>query len=152
MELLNSQQKYYKEFLQARKSTLTDEVSTKQLELIEIDDALKELDKPKLNGVSHMFDDDEIIILPNGYIPKWSYPNKIKFILEMKGKPLTARQIADTITEYLENDYWRSKTKKEKGKLYATISSTLTNNSKQGKDFVKSQNEIGENIYDIGKK
>jgi hypothetical protein len=148
LEIPNEQVERFKELYKVQIGSTKSSIEKLQQELSFFESALRQLENGTQEAVNPPPEnDDGIIVNANGYIPKWSYPRKIRFIFETKKKWFTSRQIQEIIMSELEAETWRDKSKKEKDALYATISSTLTNNSKEGKDFQKKQNEIEENIY-----
>lgn len=151
VKLPQSQHGLFRQFLLQRKAEVADSIKKLLDEQDDIEVTLQSIDNEETP--KELFPlNDEIVIYENGYIPKWTFVRKIKFILDLKKRPLTARQITDIIINELEVEIWKDKSKKEKGALFGTISSTLTNNSKEGKDFEKAKNEIDENIYTVRQK
>lgn len=147
----STQRELFKQFLLQRKDEVADSIKKLLNEQTEIEQSIFDLSKEQNKQIGFI-DTDEIVVYENGYIPKWTYIRKIKFVLDFKKRPLTARQVTDLIINELEVELWKDKSKKEKDALFGTISSTLTNNSKEGKDFIKEKNEIDENIYSLRKK
>ena len=127
--------------IQADVDRLLEEQASIRSELSEIDNTGSQ--------EKDLFAGQDIVIYENGYIPRWTNVKKMAFVLKQKKRALTARQVYEVIINELEYTEWKDKTQKEKASFYGTISSTLVNNSKPGKEFVKSQNEIDENIYSL---
>lgn len=77
------------------------------------------------------------------YKENWTWEQKIKFIIEHKGRPLTTTEIVATLIQF--EPKWGI----DRAKAVASISSVLSTKSKEGGVFVKDYNERNEYIYDV---
>ena len=77
------------------------------------------------------------------YNPKWSNLKKSIYIIYQDGKPLTTKEIVDTILEKYEPEL-----KSERAKIVGNISSVLGTAAKEGK-LKRALNVLGENIYGL---
>jgi len=77
------------------------------------------------------------------YSDKWPWVRKIRFALERRGKPLTTKEIVDTLIEYEIALMFDRK------KAVASISSMLSTKSGDDKEFIRVQSESGDFQYDL---
>lgn len=117
----------------------TSQLNKKQKEV----DALKKtLDKLTANKLFSVKEVDSPIVNGNGYNLKWTWNQKIDFIL--KGKALTTSEVVAVV---LENEPNRAN---ERSSIVGSVSAVLSSKSK-GDDghFIKTQNVRNENVFSI---
>lgn len=80
----------------------------------------------------------------DGYRPGWTWIKKVQFIIQKKGPSTTTEIVEALIKEY------EPEIPKVRGTVVASVSAILSAKSK-GKNilFTKTQNDAGENVYDI---
>lgn len=80
---------------------------------------------------------------PSNYSENWTWIKKVQFAIQQQGKPLTTKEIVETLTEYEPSFIFDRK------RAVASISSILSSKSGTGKEFLKVENDIGDSAYTI---
>jgi hypothetical protein len=116
-------------------------------ELAEVDSLLLQLGiqaeeaAPMMNGQISLLPDNGN---PSGYNPRWNLIKKAKFAIKNAGRPLTSKEIV----EFIINNYDKPLNTQRK-KFMSSMSGTLSNKSKAGGVFKRTQNDADEYEYDI---
>ena len=132
------------DFYIQRMKILRDEIAIREKESKEINAQILKLKKGK-NPSSLLSSTSAQPINGVGYSDKWPWVKKIRFAIETQGRPLTTKQIVETLTEYeIELMFDRKK-------AVASISSMLSTKSGPDKDFIRVEGETGDFAYTINR-
>lgn len=141
IDVLDSHAQLLIEFYMTRMKALRDEIIEKEREMKEINQVVQKLKKRNMTEHPDIKPDNAIVL--SDYSDKWPWVKKIAFAIENQGKPLTTKEIVETLTEYEPSFLFDRK------RVVASISSILSTKSGAGKDFVRLQNVAGDFAYDI---
>jgi len=130
------------DFYIQRMKILRDEIAVREKESKEINAQILKLNKGK-SQPSLSFSPSEKPKHSIEYSDKWPWVRKIRFAIEQQGKPLTTKQIVETLTEHeIELMFDRKK-------AVASVSSMLSTKSGPDKDFIRVEGETGDFAYTI---
>ena len=130
------------EFYIQKLRVLRDEIATREKETKEINAQILRLKKGKTSPQSSTNNTQlEATLVP--YSDKWPWAKKIRFALERQGKPLTTKEIVETLIEYEIGLMFDRK------KAVASISSMLSTKSGTDKEFIRVESDSGDFEYDI---
>lgn len=85
------------------------------------------------------------ITLVSHYSDKWPWVKKVQFAIEYHKRPLTTREIVETLTEY------ESSLLIDRKRAIASVSSILSSKSGENKDFLRVNSEFGDFAYTVNK-
>lgn len=132
------------EFYIQRIKVLRNEISEREKETKEINTQILKLKKGKNIGSSSFSTSTSTKPLAN-YSDKWPWVKKIRFALDLEGRPLTTKEIVDILIDYEISLMFDRK------KAVASISSMLSTKSGPDKEFLRIESESGDFAYDINK-
>jgi hypothetical protein len=132
------------DFYIQRIKVLRDEMSSREKELREINAQILKLKKSKRDIDENEPEHPSAIIAL--YSDKWPWVKKIRFAIVLKGRPLTTKEIVDTLIEYEIGLMF------ERKKAVASISSMLSTKSGPDKEFSKVESDSGEFAYALNDK
>ena len=127
------------DFYIKRLRTLKDEIMEREREMKEISQVIQKLKKREVISDT----DAEITVSSIPYSDKWTWVKKIEFAIEYQNKPLTTKEIVDTLTEFEPSFLFDRK------RVVASISSTLSSKSGPNKEFVRVERDSGEFAYHL---
>lgn len=131
------------DFYIQRIKVLREEVIVRERELKDINTQILRLKKGKNTSSTIFNSQGQHPSLP--YSEKWPWVKKIRFALEVQGRPLTTKEIVETLTEYeIELMFDRKK-------AVASVSSMLSTKSGSDKDFIRVESVSGDFAYDINR-
>ncbi len=128
------------DFYIQRLKTLKTEIIERERELKEINGTIQKLKRGNLSPVENS---PKEIINTTPYSEKWTWVKKIQFAIEQQGKPLTTKEIVDTLTEF-EADFIF-----DRKRVVASISSMLSTKSGSDKEFIRVESDSGDFAYNI---
>lgn len=82
---------------------------------------------------------DELI--KDGYNSRWSNPAKAKYFIQKEGRKLSNAEIVDNILKH--------EPQLDRAKLIGSMSSVLGSKAKEGKEFIREEDEYGNFIYNV---
>lgn len=126
------------DFYIQRLKVLRAEILEHERETKEINSIIQKLKKGDNHEVSLTASTTNI-----SYSEKWPWVKKVQFAIEKQGKPLTTKEIVDTLTDY-EADFIF-----DRKRAVASISSILSSKSGVEKEFLRVESESGDFAYDI---
>jgi hypothetical protein len=128
------------DFYIQRLKTLKTEIIERERELKEINGTIQKLKRGNLSPVESS---PKEMINDSHYSEKWTWVKKIQFAIELQGKPLTTKEIVDTLTEF-EADFIF-----DRKRVVASISSMLSTKSGSDKEFIRVESDSGDFAYNI---
>jgi hypothetical protein len=129
------------EFYALRLKALREEIAEREKETREINSLIQKLRRkgvpePTTNGT----------LIPRvEYSETWPWAKKIAFAIELNNKPLTTKEIVDSLIDYESSFLFDRK------RVVASISSVLSMKSGPDKDFIRTENDAGEFAYNINR-
>lgn len=133
------------DFYIQRLKVLRDEISEREKETKEINAQILKLKRGKTTGLLGA-GNSQISAPSIPYSEKWPWVRKIRFALENQGRPLTTKEIVDTLIEYEIGLMFDRK------KVVASVSSMLSTKSGDGKEFARVESDSGDFAYDLNNK
>ena len=130
------------DFYIQRMKILRDEIAAKEKESKEINIQILKLKKGKNQPSLHSSQIDDVRNNVE-YSDKWPWVRKIRFAIEQQKKPLTTKQIVETLTEHDTELLFDRK------KAIASVSSMLSTKSGLDKEFIRLEGETGDFAYTI---
>lgn len=127
------------DFYLKRLKALRDEIVEREREMKDITQTIQKLKK----GGTTAEIESKTTIPAIEYSDKWTWVKKIEFAIEQQRKPLTTKEIVEVLTEFEPSFLFDRK------RVVASISSTLSTKSGEGKDFVRVETESGDFAYDL---
>jgi hypothetical protein len=119
---------------------LREEIIGRENEFKEISATIQQLKRkgemPKTSSV-------HVQVNLSDYTENWPWLRKVRFVMEQKNKPLTTKDIAETLTDFEPSLLIDRK------RAIASISSILSSKSGEGKDFLRVGNGPGDFAYVI---
>ena len=123
------------EFYLNRLKTVKDEIVEREKETKNITGIIQTLKRGSASA-------HELNILPKAdYSDKWPWVKKIQFAIEIQKKPLTTKEIVDTLSEYEPSFIFDRK------RVVASISSILSTKSGDSREFSRVGSDSGEFAY-----
>lgn len=141
IEILDSHVKHLTEFYIQRLKTLREEIQERERETKEINANILKLKKGGTTSPEAV-----PTILSADYSDKWPWLKKVQFAIELQNRPLTTKEIVDTLSEYEPSFIYDRK------RAVASISSILSSRWGEGKEFKRTQSDSGDFAYDLNKK
>jgi hypothetical protein len=122
---------------------LREEIAIREKEAKEINSQIMKLKKGKSSVSMSPSENEEQSAQMISYSDKWPWVRKIKFALEIQGRPLTTKEILDTLIDYEIALMFDRK------KAVASISSILSTKSGEDKEFIRVEGETGDFAYTV---
>lgn len=124
-----------------RLKSLRDEIIDREKEMKDINTMIQKLKRRNISVEQPV----ENTIAKIEYSDKWPWVKKISFAMEIQNKPLTTKQIVETLMEFEPSFLFDRK------RAVASISSILSSKSGTGREFIRIDGEFGEFSYDLNK-
>lgn len=142
IEVNDSHIKHLTDFYIQRLKVLREEIIERERESKEINATIQKLRK----GTSPTEISSETKKAAPEYSEKWPWIKKVHFAIEQQQRPLTTKEIVDTLTEYETSFIYDRK------RAVASISSILSSKWGNNKEFIRMESESGDFAYGLNDK
>jgi hypothetical protein len=140
IEVQDAHAKLLVEFYIQRLQVLRGEINEREKEIKSINSTIQSLKKAQFNG-SVVNPGSTNVNLNTNYSNKWPWVKKVQFAIESQNRPLTTKEIVETLTEFEPEFIFDRK------RAVASISSILSSKSGDNKEFIRIESESGEFAY-----
>ncbi len=140
IEINEAHVKQLMEFYIQRIKVLKEEITERERESKELNESILQLRKAVSDKSGNV---QKINPKASRYNTLWPWFRKIEFAINHMNKPISTREIIETLSEFEPSFLYNRK------KAVASISSVLSTKSGKGKKFIRKQNDIGEFIYTL---
>jgi len=139
IEVQNAHIEYLIEFYLERLKSLRAEISAKEQELKDITSTIQKLKK---GSNPDKFEEADAAIDVE-YSERWPWVKKVEFALKYKNKPLSTKEVVETLTEF-EPEFLI-----DRKKVVASVSSILSSKSGDDKTFKRINHDSGDFEYTL---
>jgi hypothetical protein len=145
IEIQDSHAQLLIEFYISRLKVLRDEIIAREQETKDINRIIQKLKQKNISEriERNVSTSERSVSAITSYSHKWPWVKKVQFAIEYQNKPLTTKEIVETLIEF------ESSMLIDRKRAIASVSSILSSKSGGNKDFLRVDSEFGDFTYII---